>query len=102
MAKTRSQGVIEGYGYAIHGKDAADWLGKELAKRSLEVLTTSPARRPLRASRIARKLPASVTVTGLESFEATFDAPATGVVPGQAAVVYDEQDQAVLFSGWIG
>jgi tRNA-specific 2-thiouridylase len=43
---------------------------------------------------------ASVTVTGLESFEVAFDAPAT-VVSGQAAVVYDEEDEAVLFSGWI-
>ena len=43
---------------------------------------------------------ASITATGLDSFEATFDAP-TIAVAGQAAVVYDEADEAVLFSGWI-
>ncbi|HHN77147.1 MAG TPA: tRNA 2-thiouridine(34) synthase MnmA [Phycisphaerales bacterium] len=34
-------------------------------------------------------------------FEVRFDDPAEAVAPGQAAVIYDEQDETVLGGGWI-
>lgn len=45
---------------------------------------------------------APATVRAVEGgFEVLFDAPARAVVPGQAAVVYDEADDVVLAGGWI-
>ena len=43
---------------------------------------------------------AVVSVVDAERFTVEFDIPESGVAPGQAAVVYDEQDR-VLGGGWI-
>ncbi len=45
--------------------------------------------------------PCRVEARGPRSFAVAFDAPVEAVVPGQAVVVYDEADAAVLLSGWI-
>jgi tRNA-uridine 2-sulfurtransferase len=45
--------------------------------------------------------PAWITATTDGAFEATLDEPVRAATPGQCAVVYDEQDERVLVSGWI-
>jgi len=42
---------------------------------------------------------ATVRKTGADSFEVAFDEPVSAITPGQAAVVYDEDD--MLGGGWI-
>ncbi len=59
VAKTRSLEWIDGYGYAVHGEDARRWVDEHLGDRG-KVATTSAPDQPLRASVIARRLPASV------------------------------------------
>ncbi len=58
VAKTRSDGFIEGYGFAIHGEDAMAWIKAQKAKNGFK-LTAAP-KSPLRPSAIAKKLPVSV------------------------------------------
>ncbi|MBX3468698.1 MAG: tRNA 2-thiouridine(34) synthase MnmA [Planctomycetes bacterium] len=74
--------------------DEVTWVGRRLAPGE-----RARGRAQLRAHGAAH--PATVVCTGPDAFEATFDLPARAVVPGQAAVVYDEADDAVLFAGWI-
>jgi tRNA-specific 2-thiouridylase len=72
----------------------ATWLGARLdVGESLEGRVQLRAHGPTH--------PVTVTATGPKTFEAHLHAPADGVVPGQAAVVYDPDDAQVLCSGWI-
>jgi len=45
--------------------------------------------------------PATVRVTGPDTFEADFDEPVHAITPGQAAVVYDTDNRVLLGGGWI-
>ncbi|MCO5172059.1 MAG: tRNA 2-thiouridine(34) synthase MnmA [Planctomycetes bacterium] len=74
--------------------EEATWVGRRLGPGE-----QARGRAQLRAHGAAH--PVTVTCTGPDAFEATFDAPARAVVPGQAVVVYDEADDAVQLAGWI-
>jgi len=71
----------------------ATWLGRELPAGA-----TCRGRVQLRAHGASH--PGRAVGLGGDRFAFELDAPAT-VVPGQAAVVYDEADARVLLSGWI-
>lgn len=58
VAKTRTEGAIEGYGFAIHGEDAMAWIKGQKARNGFK--TSAPPRSPLRPSAIAKRLPVSV------------------------------------------
>jgi hypothetical protein len=60
VAKTRTVGFIEGYGYAVHGEDALTWATEQLRARGVSLTTGEPPAQPMRPSAIARRLPASV------------------------------------------
>jgi tRNA-uridine 2-sulfurtransferase len=45
--------------------------------------------------------PCRLRPTGATSFEILFEEPQRSIAPGQAAVIYDEADRAVVAGGWI-
>ena len=60
---------------------------------------SAPVRADVRIRYRHREAAASLTPTGPESVEVTFDVPQSAVTPGQAAVFYD--GDVVLGGGWI-
>jgi tRNA-specific 2-thiouridylase len=114
IGQRRGVGVALGYPLYVVGIDAARnrvTLGRReqaestglVARHSNFLCPRAATARDLRCSVKIRynhaPQPATVTATGADDFNVTFDAPQTAITPGQAVVLYD--GDVVLGGGWI-
>jgi tRNA-uridine 2-sulfurtransferase len=87
--------------------DEADLLSSRLEARRAQWSGMAPPsageERRVRAQVRYNHTPQAATLRGLggDGFELDFDEPERAVTPGQAVVLYDEEDRYVLGGGWI-